>query len=154
MSLVQVMRSLVTQDPEYTNYVWCTGGNAPPRNCNSEMFTHNSQYTECVCKDGYYPEGGGCAPCPAGAKCVGGVKEVCPMHTYQNNARSTHCINCVATGDENGIYTGCSDKQQLSWCLPGKADALEANCVPCTHCKRSYLTVEAGSTQKDCYRSA
>ncbi len=109
----------------------------------------------CICKDSFYDagDGWGCQPCPAGYKCVGGEKIICPIHTFQENQGATHCDNCVSTGDENGIYNQCSDNQQLEWCQPGKGTALKTNCVPCSHCKRPYLTPKGGTPQKDCYQS-
>jgi hypothetical protein len=137
--------------------VYCAGGKQPPRNCPSDFYVHSPDYGACVCKDGYVDPDGlagaqTCRLCAPGHYCVGGVERECAIHTFQVNAGATACQKCSSTGDEYGIYTECGDKQQLTWCLPGKSDSLSANCVACSRCKRAYLS--ASEEQVNCYRSA
>ena len=139
--------------------VYCIGGASPPRNCPNASFRSNDDYTGCVCRDGYFLDAaGGCADCPAGSYCVGGVRAPCPRHTYQTATRATACINCVATGDETGVYSDCPGNQQLEVCKEGKSTRLSDNCVPCTRCRKAYLTrtsqgAEPSQAEVDCYRS-
>lgn len=138
--------------------VYCQGGSEPPRNCKNKNYKTKNDYTGCVCLDGFYePDAAtGCTPCPAGHKCVDGNRTVCPMHTYQPNTGATACFDCVASRDGDGVYSDCGRNQQLMWCQQGKATPLPDNCVPCTRCRKAYLTRDAEGGQPDtvdCYRS-
>ena len=135
--------------------MYCLGGREPPRNCASADYKANPTNDACVCQDGFYMVGGSCVRCEAGYTCVNGVKQPCPLHTYQPNTGSTSCIACVASRDETGIYSECGRNMQLMWCMPGKSTLLSANCVPCTRCRRAYLTrgAAAEGSEVDCYRS-
>ena len=135
--------------------VWCEGGKNPPRNCPSAAYIHKPDYSDCICKDGYYdPDGKGgqeCKSCPAGSYCVNGERILCPLHTYQDKEGQTECENCATTRDQYGIYSNCPDKYQLSWCEVGKSTRIQDNCVSCAMCKRPYVT--GGVGQVNCYRS-
>ncbi len=135
--------------------VYCVGGADPPRNCPSADFQSNAASTACVCRDGFFLNTNDvCQECPKGSFCVGGVRRACPKHTYQTATRATACVNCVATGDELGIYSDCGPGQQLEFCEEGKATPLTENCRPCTRCRKAYLTRKQNTQgEVDCYRS-
>ncbi len=137
--------------------VYCRGGSYPPRNCKSADYKANPANDDCICQDSFYMTGGNCVRCEAGHMCVNGVKSPCPIHTYQTGTGATACVDCVASRDENGIYSNCGRNEQLMWCAPGKSTLLSVNCVPCTRCRRAYLTrgaaAVADGSEVDCYRS-
>ena len=137
--------------------VYCLGGREPPRNCPSNDYKASPRDDACVCKDGFYQGATGCVACDAGHTCINGTKLPCPKHSYQPARGATACLDCVASRDENGIYSECGRNQQLMFCDVGKATRLSENCVPCTRCRRAYLTrgeaaISDGS-EVDCYRS-
>lgn len=133
--------------------MWCEGGAHPPRNCPNAFYAHSPDYSTCVCKDNYYdPDGiagpAGCILCPVGHKCAGGVKQPCPLHTYQDTPGQSVCKNCSSTGTDAGIYSGCPAKHQLQWCSVGST---AQTCVPCSRCKRVYVE-DKGGDYVNCYR--
>lgn len=102
--------------------------------------------------DNYYDDGvNGCMPCPIGHRCAGGVKQPCPLHTYQDAPGQSTCKKCSSTGTDAGIYSGCPSKHQLKWCEPGSTTQ---ECVPCSMCKRHYISEDTGGPQVNCYKSS
>ncbi len=138
--------------------VYCQGAANPPRNCPSNKFQSNANFTACVCRDGYFMNPAGeCEDCPVGSYCVGGESALCPKHTYQDKTRATACTGCVETRDEYGVYSDCGENQQLRVCEEGQRTPPSKNCVPCTRCRRAYLTRvrprDPNEGEVDCYRS-
>ena len=130
--------------------VYCEGGKAPPRNCANEFYTNSVNYTQCVCKEKYYEDGvNGCVLCPLGHYCIKGEKRQCAAHTYQDNTGQSSCKSCTSDGTAEGIYVGCSAKQQREWCNEG---TVTPTCVSCAQCKKSY--VPGTTSQVPCYRNA
>jgi hypothetical protein len=129
--------------------VYCPGYDAAPRNCPSSDYKSSADYTKCVCKAGFYEQPGECVPCPAGHWCLEGVKTPCPLHTYQSATGATACLACSSTGDKDGIFSGCPPSMQRKWCLPGSS---QPECVPCTRCRKAYLTRTGPDEQVECYK--
>ena len=129
--------------------VFCKGGEEPPRNCPSSEFQSSHDYTKCVCKDGYYEDSGRCLECLEGNTCLQGVMTPCPPHTYQPGKRATSCLPCSSTGDGEGIFSGCPPSRQRKWCNAGTS---QPECVPCTRCRKAYLTRTGPDEQVECYK--
>lgn len=134
--------------------MYCAGGDAAPRNCKNNNFQHSTDWSKCVCKDGTYEEGGDCKDCPTGHMCMNGEKITCPLHTFQDSIKATACKPCMQDRDGDLLYSGCPANNQRQWCQPGTS---VPQCVPCTRCRKAYLTRNAPQnpedTEVDCYKN-
>ena len=69
------------------------------------------------CQTGYYLENGTCTKCPAGAKCNGVKKELCPKGFYQNETSKGDCKPCLTN---DGKYAPNEGSTSCSSCVAGQ----------------------------------
>ncbi len=138
---------------------WVAGGDLAPVDCPSDGFRMSSNGADCVCKPGWFPDGGDCMPCPVGHMCPNGTKVKCIKHYYQPAMGATSCLMCGTRGDANSFFKCIRQGRLLRFCDPavdGTQDRdLQENCILCSQCRRAYtdvLPIMEDSRMSDCYR--
>lgn len=124
---------------------YCPGGDSPPLNCTAPFVGANSNYTGCICAQGWFKVGDNdCQICQPGYMCPNGESIECPDNYYQDKEGATSCTLC----HQDGFASGCGPGTSLRKCV-GRFKKEPPTCINCNICRRSYLTNPAGRVE--CY---
>ena len=146
----------------YTDEFYCPGGSSGPVKCATGE-VHNSNYTSCGCRDGYFKDPdktlldpstnamvAQCSPCPIGHRCDGRVKTLCGDDEYQDREGQSECKKCSEDG-ETALIDVCRDNTYMRKCIGASVGWHTLSppvCVPCNACRRAGMN-SAGL--EECY---